>query len=63
VNAIHSGACGAITNDLLPLGEETRRMLVRAGFVKVQGEDTDKHYLVTGRRWGQNAMSERRNSQ
>jgi ubiquinone/menaquinone biosynthesis C-methylase UbiE len=52
VNAIHSGAGGAIGNDLLPPGEETRRMLVRAGFVNVQGEDTDEHYLVTGRRLG-----------
>jgi hypothetical protein len=52
VNAIHSGAGGAIENDLLPPGEETQRMLVRAGFVNVQGEDTDEHYLVTGRRLG-----------
>jgi demethylmenaquinone methyltransferase/2-methoxy-6-polyprenyl-1,4-benzoquinol methylase len=50
VNAIHSGGGEAIHNDLLPPGEETERMLVRAGFGDVQVEDTAEHYMVAGRR-------------
>jgi len=54
VNAIHSGGGSAIQNDLLPPGEETGRMLMRAGFVGVQVEDTDERYVVAGRRDLQN---------
>lgn len=35
VNAIHGGAGPPIHHDLLPPGEETRQMLLRAGFVNV----------------------------
>ena len=49
VNAIHSGGGAAIQNDLLPPGEETGRMLVRAGFGGVQVEDNDERYVVAGR--------------
>lgn len=48
VNAIHSGGGAAIQNDLLPPGEETRRMLVWAGFGDVQVEDSDERYVVAG---------------
>jgi ubiquinone/menaquinone biosynthesis C-methylase UbiE len=50
VNAIHSGAGAPIQHDLLPPGEETRRMLVRAGFVDAQVEDTADHYVGIGHR-------------
>jgi hypothetical protein len=50
VNAIHSGGGAAIQNDLLPPGEETGRMLVRAGFGDVQVEDTAERYAVVGRK-------------
>jgi demethylmenaquinone methyltransferase/2-methoxy-6-polyprenyl-1,4-benzoquinol methylase len=50
VNAIHSGGGAAIQNDLLPPGEETGRMLARAGFDDVRVEDTHEHYVVAGRR-------------
>lgn len=49
VNAIHSSGGAAIQNDLLPPGEETGRMLRQAGFGDVQVEDTDEHYVITGR--------------
>ena len=49
VNAIHSGVGEPIQHDLLPPGEETRRMLMRAGFVDVQIEDTEDHYVAVGR--------------
>jgi demethylmenaquinone methyltransferase/2-methoxy-6-polyprenyl-1,4-benzoquinol methylase len=49
VNAIHGGGGPAIQDDLLPPGEETRRMLERAGFVDVLVEDTDQRYIVAGR--------------
>jgi demethylmenaquinone methyltransferase/2-methoxy-6-polyprenyl-1,4-benzoquinol methylase len=52
VNAIHGGGAPAIQHDLLPPGDETGRMLARAGFSDVQVEDTDKGYMVTGRRDG-----------
>jgi len=50
VNTIHSKGGEAIQNDLLPPGVETEWMLIRAGFVDVQVEDTDEHYMVAGRR-------------
>jgi SAM-dependent methyltransferase len=50
VNAIHSGGGAAIQNDLLPPGEETGQMLVRAGFGDVQVEDSDERYMVAGQR-------------
>ena len=49
VNAIHSSGGAAIQNDLLPPGEETRRMLVRAGFGDVQMEDSEERYVIAGR--------------
>jgi ubiquinone/menaquinone biosynthesis C-methylase UbiE len=49
VNAIHSSGGAAIQRDLLPAGEEARRMLVRAGFVGVCVEETGEHYIVSGR--------------
>jgi ubiquinone/menaquinone biosynthesis C-methylase UbiE len=50
VNAIHSSGGPAIQNDLLPPGEETGRMLARAGFCDVQVADTESRYVVAGRR-------------
>jgi ubiquinone/menaquinone biosynthesis C-methylase UbiE len=47
VNAIHSSGGTAIQNDLLPAGEEVRRMLMQAGFVDGWVEDTDEHYIVS----------------
>ncbi len=50
VNAIHSSGGGtAIQNHLLPPGEETGRMPMRAGFGDVQVEDSDERYVITGR--------------
>jgi ubiquinone/menaquinone biosynthesis C-methylase UbiE len=49
VNVIHSGGGAAIQNDLLPPGEETGQMLVRAGFGDVEVEDSDERYVVAGR--------------
>jgi SAM-dependent methyltransferase len=49
VNAIHSSGGPAIQNDLLPPGDETGRMLARAGFVDVRVEDTEERYVVAGR--------------
>ena len=37
-------------NDLLPVGAETRRMLIAAGFTGVWVEDTTHRYLAAGRR-------------
>ena len=51
VNAIHSGVGGPVQHDLLPPGEETRRMLREAGFSDVWVEDTPEHYLAGGRCW------------
>ncbi len=50
VNAIHSGAGEPIRHDLLPPGEDTRRMLLRAGFIDAQVADTEDHYVAIGRR-------------
>jgi SAM-dependent methyltransferase len=50
VNTIHGSGGKAIQNDLLPPGEETKHMLLQAGFSDVQVEDTDEHYVVSGRR-------------
>jgi ubiquinone/menaquinone biosynthesis C-methylase UbiE len=50
VNAIHGGAGPPIHHDLLPPGEEVRRMLLEAGFDDVWVEDTPAHYLASGRR-------------
>ena len=50
LNAIHSSGGAAIQNDLLPPGEETREMLVRAGFHGVQVEDTEEFYVAVGSR-------------
>jgi demethylmenaquinone methyltransferase/2-methoxy-6-polyprenyl-1,4-benzoquinol methylase len=52
VNAIHSSSGPAIRNDLLPPGEETRDMLLRAGFIDVRVEDTDARYVAAGRKAG-----------
>lgn len=48
VNAIHSKGGEAIQNDLLPPGEDLRRMLVDAGFSDVQVQDTEDHYVAVG---------------
>ncbi len=49
VNAIHQSAQASIIhNDLLPPGVETRRLLIRAGFVDVQVWDTENHYVAIG---------------
>jgi len=50
VNAIHSGAGAPIHHDLLPPGEETRRMLLNAGFSNVWVEDVPAHYMAGGQR-------------
>jgi ubiquinone/menaquinone biosynthesis C-methylase UbiE len=50
VNAIHSGAGAPIQHDLLPPGEQTRRMLLSAGFSNVWVDDTPAHYLAGGQR-------------
>jgi ubiquinone/menaquinone biosynthesis C-methylase UbiE len=50
VNAIHSGTGPPIQHDLLPPGEETQQMLAQAGFIDVQAQDTEKHYVAVGRR-------------
>ena len=50
INAIHSSGGPAIQHDLLPPGEETERMLMRAGFADVEAEDSDERYVVVGRR-------------
>ena len=50
INSIHSNAGEAIRNDLLPVGAETRRMLIAAGFTGVWVEDTTHRYLAAGRR-------------
>lgn len=50
VNTIHRSGGPAIQHDLLPPGEETGGMLVGAGFIGVQVEDNDEHYVVTGQR-------------
>jgi ubiquinone/menaquinone biosynthesis C-methylase UbiE len=52
VNVIHGGTGPPIHHDLLPTGEETRRMLVTAGFGNVWVEDTEAHYMVSGQRSG-----------
>jgi demethylmenaquinone methyltransferase/2-methoxy-6-polyprenyl-1,4-benzoquinol methylase len=52
VNAIHGGGGPAIQHDLLPPADETREMLLRAGFVDVWVEDTDAHYMAAGQRAG-----------
>ena len=48
VNAIHRSGGPAIQHDLLPPGEKTGSMLMRAGFIGVQVEDTDEHYIIAG---------------
>jgi len=50
VNAIHSGAGAPIQHDLLPPGEETGMMLAQAGFINVQIQDTEDHYVAIGYR-------------
>jgi ubiquinone/menaquinone biosynthesis C-methylase UbiE len=50
VNAIHGGAGPPIHHDLLPPGEEARRMLLEAGFSDVWVEDTLAHYMISGQR-------------
>jgi SAM-dependent methyltransferase len=50
VNAIHSGTGPPIQHDLLPPGAETRQMLVQAGFINVQVQDTADHYVAIGHR-------------
>lgn len=50
VNAIHSGGGPAICTHLLPPGPEAAAMLRQTGFVDVEVEDTDEHYLIIGRR-------------
>jgi ubiquinone/menaquinone biosynthesis C-methylase UbiE len=49
VNAIHGGAGPPIHHDLLPPGEDVRRMLLEAGFDDVWAEDTPAHYAAGGR--------------
>ena len=50
VIAIHSGGRTPIQNDLLPPGEQSGRMLVRAGFGDVSLGECDEPYVVVGRR-------------
>ena len=50
MNAIHSDGGAASQNDLLPRGEETGQMLVQAGFVAVQVEDSEECYVAVGSR-------------
>lgn len=50
VNAIHGGTGPPIHHDLLPPGEEARRMLLEAGFSDVWVEDVPAHYMVSGQR-------------
>jgi len=50
VNAIHSSAGPPIHHDLLPPGEEARRILIGAGFVDAQVADTKDHYVAIGHR-------------
>lgn len=50
VNAIHSSGGPAIQHDLLPPGEETRRMMLDADFQDVWVEDLPTHYAASGRR-------------
>jgi ubiquinone/menaquinone biosynthesis C-methylase UbiE len=46
VNAIHSQAGGPIVNDLLPPGEDLRRILLQAGYINVWVDDTEEHYFA-----------------
>ena len=50
VNAIHSSGGPAIEHDLLPPDEETRQMLLDAGFGDVWVEDLPAHYIASGQR-------------
>ncbi|MCS7071658.1 MAG: class I SAM-dependent methyltransferase [Anaerolinea sp.] len=50
VNAIHSRAGYPIDADLLPPGDVLRSMLIETGFSSVHVEDTDRHYVVSGRK-------------
>jgi ubiquinone/menaquinone biosynthesis C-methylase UbiE len=50
VNAIHGGTGPPLHHDLLPPGEEARRMLLEAGFSDVWVEDVPAHYMVSGQR-------------
>ncbi len=51
VNAIHSGAGGAIANDLLPPGEWMQQLLGAAGFDEVWVEDSATCYLAGGHKF------------
>ncbi len=48
VNAIHSGAGGAIANDLLPPGKTLREMLRATGFSDIRVEDNAARYRAVG---------------
>lgn len=52
VNAIHGAGGEAIQKDLLPPGSEVARMLKEARFTRVQVEDTEERYVVSGRQYG-----------
>jgi ubiquinone/menaquinone biosynthesis C-methylase UbiE len=46
VNAIHSQVGGPIALDLLPPGEDLRRLLVQVGYINVWVDDTSEHYIA-----------------
>jgi demethylmenaquinone methyltransferase/2-methoxy-6-polyprenyl-1,4-benzoquinol methylase len=50
VNAIHAAAGGAVADHLLPDAETMRELLVRAGYVDVEVEDSAQRYVARGRR-------------
>ncbi|MGQ9467229.1 MAG: class I SAM-dependent methyltransferase [Anaerolineae bacterium] len=50
VNAIHRGVGGAIGDDRLPPNQELHYLLLQAGFVGVEVEDTPERYWAIGRR-------------
>lgn len=50
VNAIHTQAGGPIAHDLLPPGEDLRRLLYATGYREVWVDDSEAHYLARARR-------------
>ncbi|NWG16857.1 MAG: methyltransferase domain-containing protein [Chloroflexi bacterium] len=50
VNDIHRRAGGPIEHDLLPPGDEMRRLLDEAGYIAVQVEDAPDHYIARAQR-------------
>jgi ubiquinone/menaquinone biosynthesis C-methylase UbiE len=50
VNNIHRNAGEPIAQDLLPAGDEMRRLMVEAGYTNVRVEDAPDHYAAEGNR-------------